>query len=91
MATTMGSHERVIHGDACLQLVSLSANGFSKSAGNETLGFRRIEYINLPYQYYYADAVILQSIISNIMLVHDYGVDDKKSTDADLAPTSLKR
>ena len=63
-------------------------NNFPRSAGNSTLGFHKIASINLPHRYDYDDAIVLQSLVSNITLDRYLGVDGESLEEAGLPPSS---
>ena len=61
---------------------------FPTSAGNATLGFQKMVYINLAHRYDYDDAMTLQSLVSNITLIRQPGVNSADLRDAGLPPAS---
>ena len=61
---------------------------FPASAGNATLGFQKMVYINLAHRYDYDDAMTLQSLVSNITLTRQSGVNTADLKDAGLPPSS---
>ena len=61
---------------------------FPTSAGNATLGFQKLVYINLDHRYDYDDAMALQSLVSNITVTRQSGVNAADLKDAGLPPTS---
>ena len=61
---------------------------FPTSAGNTTLGFQKIVYINLDHRYDYDDAMALQSLVSNITVTRQPGVNAADLKDAGLPPSS---
>jgi hypothetical protein len=61
---------------------------FPTSAGNTTLGFQRMVYINLAHRHDYDDAMTLQSLVSNITLTRQPGVYAVDLKDAGLPPAS---
>ena len=61
---------------------------FPTSAGNATLGFQKLVYINLAHRHDYDDAMTLQSLVSNITLSRQSGVNAADLKDAGLPPSS---
>ena len=61
---------------------------FPTSAGNATLGFQKMVYINLAHRYDYDDTMTLQSLVSNITLTRLPGVHFVDLKDAGLPPAS---
>jgi hypothetical protein len=61
---------------------------FPTSAGNATLGFEKILYINLDHRYDLEDAMELQAWVSNITLARFPGVLDSTLQDKGLPPSS---
>ena len=61
---------------------------FPTSADNTTLGFQKIVYINLAHRYDYDDAMALQSLVSNITVTRQPGVNAADLKDAGLPPSS---
>lgn len=56
------------------------------TAKNKTLGFHRIEYINLPSRYDSDDAIFLQCLVSNITMNKTDAVDGSSLSDKGLPP-----
>lgn len=69
---------------------SLYSSSPFKSAGNATLGFHKIVYINLDHRHDLDDVMTLQSTISNITLERFSAIDSTTLRDVGLPPTSLK-
>ncbi|ODQ64137.1 hypothetical protein NADFUDRAFT_47413 [Nadsonia fulvescens var. elongata DSM 6958] len=59
-----------------------------QSAGNSTLGFQRIEVINLPHRYDREDAILMQSVASDIEYEIFPGVYAKDLQESGLPPVS---
>ena len=61
---------------------------FPSSAGKATLGFQKVVYINLAHRHDYDDAMTLQSLVSNITVTRQPGVNAADLKDAGLPPSS---
>lgn len=70
--------------------VQLEKNDTYSSAGNATLGFQSIQYINLPGMFDKEDAIIMQSVASGIDMTrfNAVGVENLRSNGKGLPPRS---
>lgn len=62
-----------------------------QAAGNSTLGFESIRFINMPGRFDRTDAATLQAFLSGIDLTEVEGVDMKDRTDVGMPPEHLSR